>query len=189
MDWKEKLTPFDAELCVMVESLTGKPCEAKNGGEHYFIEVDYSEHKGDEEYKNAVINAIEGRLGARMISIDDKPERKMLFVKVKFSDSELPRLLKYPQSEPHPFEGNPYCRRVAIIRALEVNRNNFKQLCNFVGGGEMEIERRPDGKATFHFIAGGVWAHAPEGSFIVHVQGEQFQIIDRKTFYENYELR
>lgn len=188
MSWKEKLTPYDSELCVMVESLTARPCEPKNGGDHYFIEVDYTEHEGDEEYKNAVINAIEGRLGARMITIDDRPERKMLFVKVKFSDSGLPRLLKRPQSEPHPFEGNPYCRRVAIIRAMEVNRHNFKQLCDFVGGGEMEIPKK--GPCEFHFInAGSVWVHVPEGSFIVHVQGDQFQILDRKTFYQNYELR
>ena len=30
--WQIKLTAFDAELVKMVESLTGKPCEPKNGG-------------------------------------------------------------------------------------------------------------------------------------------------------------
>ena len=37
--WQTKLTAFDAELCKMVESLTGKPCEPKNGGSHYFFDT------------------------------------------------------------------------------------------------------------------------------------------------------
>lgn len=39
--WRTKLTPFDTELAIMVESLTGKPCELKPGGDHYFFEADY----------------------------------------------------------------------------------------------------------------------------------------------------
>lgn len=45
MSWQDRLTPFDTELCIMVESLTGKPCEPKCGGkDEYFIVVDYSDH-------------------------------------------------------------------------------------------------------------------------------------------------
>ena len=188
MDWKEKLTPFDAELCVMVESLTGKPCEAKNGGEHYFIEVDYSEHKGDADYINAIMNAVEGRLGERLITIEDQPERSAFIAKIKFSDSKLPRLVSIKMTTPNLSAGNQFCKRPAIVRAREVSRHTANLLCQFVGGGEMEIPEQ--GPCVFHFINnGGVWAHAPEGSFIVHVKDAQFQIIDRKTFYENYELR
>lgn len=81
--WKEKLMPFDAELCRMVESLTGRPCEPKNGGNHYFLVVDYSLHT-DPEYILAVMDAIEGRVGKRLISIKDDPEDMQFFVRVKF---------------------------------------------------------------------------------------------------------
>ncbi len=38
--WQTKLTAFDAELCQMVESLTEKPCEPKNGSDQYVYEAD-----------------------------------------------------------------------------------------------------------------------------------------------------
>ena len=46
--WQTKLTAFDAELCKMVESLTEKPCEPKNGGTHYFFEANYEKHNQPE---------------------------------------------------------------------------------------------------------------------------------------------
>lgn len=81
--WQKQLTAFDAELCKMVESLTEKPCEPKNGGTHYFFEADYEKHN-DPEYILAIWDAIEGRLGKRLISIIDNAERHALFVRVKF---------------------------------------------------------------------------------------------------------
>ena len=81
--WQQKLTPFDAELCKMVESLTEKPCEPKNGGSHYYFEVDYSKHN-DPDYILAIWDAIEGRTGKRLISIKDDADRHVLLVRVKF---------------------------------------------------------------------------------------------------------
>ena len=81
--WKTKLTAFDAELIKMAESLTGKPCEPKNGGNHYFFEVDYEKHH-DPEYIAAIMDAIEGRTGKRLIYIKDDADRHALLVRVKF---------------------------------------------------------------------------------------------------------
>lgn len=81
--WKSKLSAFDAELCKMVESLTGKECEPKNGGNHYFFEADYEKHN-EPEYICAIMDAIEGRLGQRLISIKDDAERHALLVRVRF---------------------------------------------------------------------------------------------------------
>lgn len=81
--WKSKLTAFDAELCKMVESLTEKPCEPKNGGTHYFFEADYEKHN-DPQYILAIWDAIEGRVGKRIIAITDNAERHALMVRVKF---------------------------------------------------------------------------------------------------------
>lgn len=83
--WMRKLSAFDAELIRMVESLTGKPCDPKNGGNHFFFEVDYSTHN-DPEYIMAIWDAIEGRLGKRLISIKDNADRKALMVRVKFAE-------------------------------------------------------------------------------------------------------
>ena len=81
--WQNKLTAFDAELVKMVESLTGKPCEPKNGGDHYFFEADYEKHN-EPEYIFAIWDAIEGRTGKRLVSIKDNPDRHALMVYVKF---------------------------------------------------------------------------------------------------------
>lgn len=81
--WKSKLTPFDAQLCNMVESLTGMECEPKDGGDHYVIEPCYRNHK-DPDFIAAVWDAIEGRTGDRLIGIQDDPERECLSVKVRF---------------------------------------------------------------------------------------------------------
>ena len=69
-----KLTPFDAELCRMVESLTGKPCEPQWWNlTQYRIIVDYS-IRPEPDFVSAVIDAIAGRAGQRFVDVKDKPE-------------------------------------------------------------------------------------------------------------------
>lgn len=96
--WKTKLNAFDAELCKMVESLTDKPCEPKNGGNHYFIEADYEKHN-DPQYILAIWDAIEGRTGERLISIKDDAERHALLVRIKFHGQECPEAAFIPKIE------------------------------------------------------------------------------------------
>lgn len=83
--WQTKLTPFDAQLCDMVESLSGEPCEPKSGGDHYFIECSYK-HDSDPQHIFAMWDAIEGRAGKRLMEIKDDPERMCLLVRIKFYD-------------------------------------------------------------------------------------------------------
>ena len=83
--WQTKLTAFDAELCKMVESLTEKPCEPKNGGNHYFFEADYEKHN-DPQYILAIWDAVEGRAGDRLKEIHDDPDRHCLWVRILFHD-------------------------------------------------------------------------------------------------------
>ena len=85
--WKTKLTAFDAQLCKMIESLTKRPCEPKNGGNHYFLEVDYREN-ADPQYILAIWDAIEGRAGKRLISLKDDPDRQCLWARVKFYEPD-----------------------------------------------------------------------------------------------------
>lgn len=82
-NWQSKLTAFDAELCKMVESLTGFECEPKNGGDHYFIKCDYSKHN-EPEYILAMWDAIEGRTGDRLVGIKDYPEQTCIVAQIKF---------------------------------------------------------------------------------------------------------
>lgn len=190
--WKQKLTPFDTELAIMVESVTGKPCELKNGGDNFFFEADYGNHANEPDYILAIWDAIEGRTGKRLLEIKDDPERHALFVCVKFSDTQYPGIIRATRDQsPQETFGKIYCHKLVEIRAIQVERNNAESVLQFVGNGEWEIERRPGGKAMFHFrnAAGSVYAHAPEHSYIVYVAPERFEIVDKETFEKEYELR
>lgn len=83
--WKEKLTPFDYELCKMVANLTGRECEPKNGDINYFFEADYRDHD-EPEYILAIWDAIVGRAGERLVDIHDDADRGRLFVRMAFAD-------------------------------------------------------------------------------------------------------
>ena len=83
--WRDKLTPFDWGLCRMVAFVTGCICEPMNGGDHYFIEADYSARR-EPEFILALWDAIEGRAGERLVSLTDDAERGKLVACVKFSE-------------------------------------------------------------------------------------------------------
>lgn len=187
--WRTKLTPFDTELAIMVESLTGKPCELKNGDNEYFFEADYENHN-DPNYILAMWDAIEGRTGERLLEIKDDAERHALFVRVKFSEQKYPGVIRASRDcSPQESYGKTYCHKLVEIRAVQVERDNAENVLRFVGNGEWEIP--DDGPATFHFLnaAGSVFAHAPEHSYIVHAGPERFEIVDKETFEKEYELR
>ena len=93
--WRTKLTPFDTELAIMVESLTGKPCELKNGDNGYFFEADYRKHN-DPQYILAIWDAITGRAGDRLISIRDDAERQTLLARIKFAPDICPESAYLP---------------------------------------------------------------------------------------------
>ena len=188
--WERALTPFDTELFIMVESLTGKPCKPRYaGGNAYFFEADYENHN-DPQYILAMWDAIEGRTGERLLEIKDDAERHALFVRVKFSEQKYPGIIRASRDcPPQESYGKTYCHKLVEIRAVQVERDNAENVLRFVGNGEWEIP--DDGPATFHFLnaAGSVFAHAPEHSYIVHAGPERFEIVNKETFEKEYELR
>lgn len=187
-EWKRQLTPYDAELALMVESLFGTPCELKNGGDHYFFEADYEKHKDKPNYLLAVWDAIEGRAGKRLLEIRDDADRHAFFVRIKFSETQYPALVGSLESTaPKIAAGDEYCRQLVPVRAIEVTRANVDRLVAFVGGGEMEIPE--NGPAVFYFrnACGSVYAHAFESSYIVHVKDGLFKVVEKEEFEREYE--
>ena len=192
VDYSDKLTPFDLELFLMVESLTGRECERKYDAESYSFLADYEAHQKEPEWILALWDAIEGRTGERLISIEDSPNVHCLEVRVKYSDNQLPHLVRLDRDCPEQIAiGDVYCRSLEQVRAIQVKRENAGRLLAFVGNGEMEIEKRPDGKATFHFrnAGGSVYAHAPEFSYIVYVSPGRFKIVGKEPFESQYEKK
>jgi len=81
--WKTKLTESDSELCKMVESMIGTKCEPKNGGDHYFLEIDYRKN-ADPFYILTIWDAVEKRAGNRLKELKDDPERQCLWARITF---------------------------------------------------------------------------------------------------------
>lgn len=186
--WKGNLNVWDAELMVMVQNLTEQECEPKNGGDHYFIEVDYSKHN-EPDYIMAIWDAICGRVGNRLLEIKDDPERQELFVRIMFSDEKLPGYTQGDVKRPKPIYGNLFRERnsVKTIRAMKVETapEKVELLMEFVGTGQMEF---PEGSAKFAFLnaCGSVWKNAMENEYIVHVSDGLFNVMSEKDFETQY---
>ena len=185
MDWREKLVPFDAETTRMVESLTEKECEIKNGGDYYFFEADYSLHSNP-DYIYAIWTSIEGRLGKRLINIEDDPDRKKLIVKVKFSTEKLPRYYQYPKSNPDHRIGNKYHKETIYAVQFHGTIESANSLAAFVGNGEVEIPT--EGDAIFSFIdpVSGVTRTAHEGEYVAYKENCPYLIISQTDFEKEW---
>lgn len=181
----------------MVQSLTGKPCELRPlNCDKYFICVDYSGRR-DVDFVSAVMDAIAGRAGERLVDFHDFPEEGRFLANIRFSDDNYPRIMRLEYDQPpRPFFGKKYAdmrsdaAEGAWVLAVQVDRETASRMLSFVGSGEFEIPR--DAPATFHFInscAGGLWQHAKEGDYVVYIDGQRaFIVIDRETFETNFEI-
>ena len=83
--WTDELTAFDWALLRMVQACTGKACEPLKWDEGYAFEADYGEHAP--EWICGLMDAVEGRAGARLVEMQDDAERHRLFVRVRFADA------------------------------------------------------------------------------------------------------
>lgn len=89
---------------------------------------------------------------------------------------------------PHPNFGTIYCHQLEEIRAVQVTRLNIDRLQIFVGGGQMSIEKKPDGKAWFSFLNNGTFVDVPEYSYIVKREnGNHFEIWPADKFKKEWE--
>lgn len=190
-DWEKRLTPWDIELAIMVESLTGKPCALCNGGDHFFFEADYENHATEPEYLLALWDAIDGRVGKRLVGMDDDPERHVFIVSVMFSNERYPALIRLDRdAKENPSVGTPYYSKtddVNHVLAVQVERGNDAQLLTFIGNGQMLIG---EDKVAFQFLnaSGSVYADAPEHSYIVYRGPGRFEIIEQETFEKEFRV-
>ena len=184
----QRLTPFDNEACVMLESLTEREVVATEMDDNFTIHAFYNKHNNP-DYISAIIDAARGRFGERFIEVSDEPEREMLKFTIAYDKHQLPMLAgDLETGTPHIENGNAYCHQLEEIRAVQVTRNNDEKLMAFVGGGQMQIERRIDGKAWFTFINNGVFVDVPEYSYIVKREnGNHFEIWPADKFKKEWE--
>lgn len=184
----QRLTPFDNEACVMLESLTEREVVATEMDDNFTIHAFYNKHNNP-DYVSAIIDAARGRFGERFIEVNDEPEREMLKFTIAYDTHQLPMLAGDLQTgNPNPEFGTIYCHQLEEISAVQVTRRNNERLQQFVGGGQMAIERRPDGKAWFSFLNNGTFIDVPEYSYIVKRENaSHFEIWPEDKFKKEWE--
>lgn len=184
----QRITPFDNEACVMLESLTEREVVATEMDDNFTIRAFYDKHNNP-DYISAIIDAARGRFGERFIEVSDEPEHEMLKFTIAYDTHQLPMLAGDLQTgNPHPNFGTLYCHQLEEIRAVQVTRFNIDLLQIFVGGGQMSIEKKPNGKALFSFLNNGTFVDVPEYSYIVKREnGNHFEIWPADKFKKEWE--
>jgi len=81
---ESKLCSADLRLKRMVESVTKREIDFKRGDGGYFFTAGYSQIDTPEQIL-ALWDAIEGYLGDRLEKIQDCPDGKSIYVKVKYA--------------------------------------------------------------------------------------------------------
>lgn len=183
---KSKLTPFDAETFLMIESITGAEPEVVQNKVSYKISV--CTYNMSDEKITAIKKAVSGRLGKRLYNTESGINKIVFSVDYEENAEKMPNELRTNLGMPDETAGNIYCRRLLEIRALPVKRDNLEKLLMFTGGGTMTIPRTPGGIAIYSFpTENGVMMDVPENWYIIRYPDGRFAKMGIKEFDEGFE--
>lgn len=181
---ESRLTPFDAELLVMIGDIAKSQPEVEEKPDRYEITVDTTEIQGNAI--EALKQAVAGRLGKRLLATHTL-DAAVIF-NVEYDPTEYPEQKSTRLVEPDATAGTRYCRTLLEVDAIQVRRDNLDDLLRFTGGGTMEIPRNPGGIGLYSFITeNGVIMSVPERWVVVRFPDGRFGKIDDKTFVEEFE--
>lgn len=185
---EKHLTPYDAELCVMIKSLTGDDIQPMLGENRITFYIHYNKHN-DPDYVNAVVNVVLGRLGERFIEMKDDPEQMLIRVRAEYSKDEYPDVSGFTDIAPgDDSRGGLYCHSLEEIRAIQVRRDNGIFVSMFCGNGVLKTERHPGGKCWFSFVNNGTFVDVPENDYIVRRAGATHcEIWTKEKFEKEWE--
>lgn len=186
---KQILSPFDCDLCAMVEDLTGNPVEV-NPQRDYFVlsweQCECDRTTADGKKATAIQQAVNGRLGTRAIAWEYKDGRQS--VTVDYDPTEYPEEIRTRLTAPDFTAGQRYCRTLLEVDAIQVRRDNVESLIKFTGGGTMTTPRTPDGRAVYSFPDGnGIFIDAPETWYIVREPNGRLTARPEREFNREFE--
>lgn len=176
MDANNKITPYDSELLLMIESLTGyKPFVELQEG-YYTIDVRVGALS--DEIRNAVADAIDGRIGKRLKSVEFKTDR--IVYEIEYGEDCGALTESGIMVDGEISDSNVFYIPETALRGLMVLPSNFDRLVRFVGNGSWED--RPDGNNVFHFLnaSGTVFCDAPEGSYLIYVKPGLYRVATKE---------
>ena len=187
---KQVLSPFDCDMCAMIEDITKQEIEvtasdtsirlswAQNGSE--------GNDKAEGQRIEALKQAIRGRLGKRLL-VTHTLDAAVVF-NVEYDPTEYPEQIRTRLVEPDATAGTRYCRTLLEVDAIQVRRDNLDDLLRFTGGGTMTIPRTPNGRAVYSFPDGnGIFIDAPETYYIVREPDGRLTTRPEREFNREFE--
>lgn len=183
---KSKLTPFDGELLVMIADIMKVEPTVEESATIYKISVPIGDNSPDTV--TAMQNAVRGRLGKRLIMLNDVDNCKEYYVAYVDDAESMADEIRTEYDAPDATAGTRYCRTLKEVDAIQVDRDNLEALKRFTGGGTMTIPRTPGAIAKYSFPSeNGVMIDAPETWVIVRESNGRFSVMSKKEFDRDFE--
>ena len=190
---ESRLTQFDEETLMMIESVTGlSPIVTEN--EKYF-EINMRVKNNSNRVAQVAANAVLGRFGKRILDVAYTKNAIFLrgvtfYVCYEDASEAKPEEIRSEYRKPDESAGHLYCRRLLEVRAVVVERDNMRRLFKFTGGGVMTVPRKPGELALYSFpTENGVMMDVPEGWAVVAMPDGKFSKIDGKEFAMEFERK
>lgn len=181
---ESKLSPFDAELLVMIGDIAKSQLEVEEKPDHYEITVDTTEIQG--KSIEALKQAVARRLWKRLL-VTHTLDAAVIF-NVKYDLTQYPEQIRTRFVEPPALPGTRYRRTSLEVDAIQVRRDNLEDLSRFTRGGTMTIPRTQNGLAVYSFQDGnGIFIDAPETYYIVREQDGRLTTRQEREFNREFE--
>lgn len=162
---KQVLSPFDCDMCAMIEDITQQ--EIKVTASDTSIRLSWSQNGSEGKDKQeaqrieALKQAIRGRLGDRFIEFSYADNKQSVYM--KYDPEEYPEEVRTKLADPDATAGSRYCRIMLEVDAIQFRRDNVNDVLKFTGGGTVTTPRTPNGKAVYSFPDGnGIFIDVPE---------------------------
>lgn len=149
---KQVLSPFDCDMCAMIEDITQQEINATASDTS--IRLSWSQNGSEGKDKPeaqriaALKQAIRGRLGDRFIEFSYADNKQSVYM--KYDPEEYPEEVRTKLADPDATAGSRYCRIMLEVDAIQFRWDNVNDVLKFTGGGTVTTPRTPNGKAVYH---------------------------------------
>lgn len=179
------LTPFDHELIIMIQSVTGNEVTHSINGEINVLKTNVS---GIEAAKIMALEpAVKGRLSDRFISF--YVEDSVCRIAFKVSDEDLPQQINYELTEPQIDLGFDYVSVDGLekIKAVKLSIESLPIVVAFTGGGSVTIPTKDHHDALLYQFPNqdGYYTDLVDGDFVINSEG-LFTVESESMFNRNY---
>lgn len=187
---KQVLSPFDCDICAMIEDITKQEIEVTASDTSIRLSWAQNGSEGNDRPEaqriEALKRAIRVRLGDRFIEFLYADGRQSVYM--KYDPEEYPEEMRTRLTDPDATAGTRYCRTLLEVDAIQFRRDNVDDVLRFTGGGTVTTPRTPDGKAMFSFPDGnGIFVDVPESWYIIRELNGRFTARPERDFKREFE--